>query len=103
MTISFRSFKPEQCRKAFRKKGFIEKKKSHHFYYYLTEEGLIRGIFTKISHTNKKSIGKPLFSQIAKDLGVSFSFLQDFIDCDGTYEDLLDILRRDGRLQDTQN
>ena len=103
MIISFRSFKPEQCRKAFRNKGFKEKKKSHHCYYYLEVDGLIRGIFTKISHTNRKSIGKTLFSQIAKDLGVSFSFLQDFIDCPATYEDLLDILRRDGKLQDKQN
>ena len=97
--MSFKSFKPEQCRKVFKNKGFEENKKKHHYFYYLVADGLVRGIFTKISHTNKASIGKPLFSQIAMDLGVSKEFLQDFLKCPKTREDLLNLLRAEGRIR----
>jgi hypothetical protein len=96
--LSFKSFKPGQCRKALKNKGFEENKKKDHYYYYLIADGLVRGVFTKVSHTNKKSIGKPLFSQIAKDLGVSKEFLQDFLNCPKTREDLLNLLRAEGRI-----
>jgi len=94
--MPFKAFKPNQCRRAYKNKGFVENKKKDHCYYYLSVEGERTHIQTKVSHTNKKAIGKPSFSKMARDLSVSNQFLTEFIDCDKEYDDLIAELRSQG-------
>ncbi len=94
--MGFKAFKPSVCRRAFKRKGFIEDKKRDHCYYYLIIDSKRSHIYTKISHTNKKDISRYILSKMARDLYVNNNFLTDFINCDKLHEDLVDQLRDQG-------
>jgi ribulose kinase len=69
-----------------RSKGFIQSDGDHHFFIYYTLEGVKSRLRTKTSHSGK-DIGKPLFSQMAKQCGLTAGDFTRLVDCPLSRED----------------
>jgi len=79
------------------KKGFMSEKRDHTFFY-LYYKNKKTSIYTKLSHSIKE-YSDNLLSQMAKQLSLSNSELEDFIDCPLSYDKFISILLKQNKIQ----
>ena len=74
-----------------KKKGFIPEKRDHTFYF-LHYKNKKTSVYTKLSH-NINEYGNSLLSQMARQLSLTNSEFENFIECPLTYNDLIEKLK----------
>jgi hypothetical protein len=89
--------KAREVRGALTKKGFTPAEKHHHYYYFY-HEGLMTGIRTSCSH-NDPEISDPNCGKMARQMKLTRSQLNQFVDCKIEYKDYVKILTELGHLK----
>lgn len=79
------------------KKGFISEQRDHTFFY-LYYKNKKTSVYTKLSHSIKEYPDN-LLSQMAKQLSLTNSELDDFINCPLSYDKLINILLEKNKIQ----
>ncbi len=74
-----------------RKKGFVSVNRDHTFYF-LHYKNKKTSVYTKLSHSINE-YSNNLLSQMAKQLFLTNSEFEDFIECPLTYHDLIEKLK----------
>jgi len=89
-----------EAEKSLKKKGFREETKGDHIYYYHEHEGRETSIKTKVSHSKKyRDIGPDNLLSMKNQLKLNnLDETVRFLECPLTATDYLDILRKKGFL-----
>lgn len=85
---------------ALQQKGFVYRGGDHR-YYFFEHEGLIRAVFTKVSHGSKyKTVGTPLVIKMAKQLRLTKKQFTALVECSMTQKDYVEHLVQQGWLNE---
>lgn len=80
-----------------KRKGFISAERDHTFYflYYKNQK---TSVYTKLSH-GINEYGNNLLSQMARQLSLTNSEFENFLECPMTYDNLIERLKERGRIE----
>ncbi len=80
-----------------KRKGFISEKRDHTFYF-LHYKNQKTSVYTKLSHSISE-YGNNLLSQMARQLSLTNSEFEDFLECPMTYDNLIERLKERNRIK----
>lgn len=83
------SLETNKIRKSLKKKGFAEDVDGHHIKYVLQRENLTDSISTHVSHGGKKTIGKGLVGEMAKQCKLKPTQFRELVNCTMSGDDYI--------------
>jgi len=80
-----------------KRKGFISEERDHTFYF-LHYKNQKTSVYTKLSHSISE-YGNNLLSQMARQLSLTNSEFENFLECPMTYDNLIEKLKERKRIE----
>jgi len=80
-----------------KRKGFISDERDHTFYF-LHYKNKKTSVYTKLSHSISE-YGNNLLSQMARQLSLTNSEFENFLECPMTYDNLIEKLKERNRIE----